>query len=69
MAVIQKDVFEDQSEGECNAFHHEVCSLLRITKTEHLHLYESLRTDGVPSIESNAAPAISRVMPYYSVET
>jgi hypothetical protein len=52
MAVIQGDVLQAQPEEECNAFHHEVCSLLRITRTEHLHFYEYLRTDGVPSVES-----------------
>ena len=53
MAVIQKDVLPNQPE-ECNVFYHEVCPLLRITKTDHLHLYEYLRTDRVPSVESNA---------------
>jgi hypothetical protein len=53
MAVIQKDVLQNQPEEECNAFYHEVCPLLRITKTDHLHLYEYLRTDRVPSVESN----------------
>ena len=54
MAVIQKEMRPDQQEEECNAFHHEVCSLLHITRTEHLHLYKYLRTDVVPSVESNA---------------
>jgi len=51
---FRKKCPDQQQEEECNAFHHEVCSLLHITRTEHLHLYEYLRTGVVPFVESNA---------------